>query len=86
LLTTKLQGTPEITFPITAMCVKELTMKGSFRYGAGDYALAVELISSGNLDVKSLISRRVTFEEAEEAFKEVKAGKGIKILIEGPKD
>jgi len=68
------------------MCVKELTMKGSFRYGAGDYALAVELISSGKLEVKSLISRKVSFEEAEEAFKDVKAGKGIKILIEGPKD
>jgi len=61
-------------------------MKGSFRYGAGDYALAVELISSGKLEVKSLISRKVSFEEAEEAFKDVKAGKGIKILIEGPKD
>ena len=61
-------------------------MKGSFRYGAGDYALAVELISSGKLEVKSLISRTVSFEEAEEAFKDVKAGKGIKVLIEGPKD
>lgn len=79
-------GTPEITFPITAMCVKELTLRGSFRYGAGDYALAVELIASGKVEVKSLISRRVKFEEAEEAFKDVKNGKGIKILIEGPKD
>lgn len=79
-------GNPEITFPITAMCVKELTLKGSFRYGAGDYKLAVELISSGKVEVKSLISRRVAFEEAAEAFKDVEAGKGIKILIEGPKD
>lgn len=68
------------------MCVKELTLKGSFRYGAGDYSLAVELIGSGKVEAKSLISRRVKFEKAEEAFKDMKNGKGIKTLIEGPKD
>lgn len=61
-------------------------MKGSFRYSSGDYQLAVDLIGSGKVPVKELISRKVSFEEAEEAFKDVKAGKGIKILIEGPKD
>jgi len=68
-----------------AMCAKELNVKGSFRYGSGDYKLAVDLISSGHLKVKELISKKVAFEDAEEAFKDVKAGKGIKILIEGPK-
>jgi D-xylulose reductase len=67
-----------------AMCVKELNIKGSFRYGSGDYALAVDLIESGRVKVKELISRKVAFEDAEEAFRDVKAGKGIKILIEGP--
>jgi D-xylulose reductase len=68
-----------------AMCAKELNVKGSFRYGPGDYKLAVDLISSGRVKVKELISKKVAFEDAEEAFKDVKAGKGIKILIEGPK-
>ncbi|RDI79292.1 hypothetical protein Vi05172_g10724 [Venturia inaequalis] len=77
-------GAADITFPIMAMCAKELNVKGSFRYGSGDYALAVDLIESGRLNVKELISRKVKFEDAEEAFKDVKAGKGIKILIEGP--
>lgn len=77
-------GKPDITFPIVALCTKEITMKGSFRYGSGDYRLAVELVASGKVEVKKLISRKVGFEEAEEAFKDVKAGKGIKILIEGP--
>ncbi|KAE9969345.1 hypothetical protein EG328_006935 [Venturia inaequalis] len=78
------EGAADITFPIMAMCAKELNVKGSFRYGSGDYALAVDLIESGRLNVKELISRKVKFEDAEEAFKDVKAGKGIKILIEGP--
>jgi D-xylulose reductase len=35
-------GGNEITFPIAAMCVKELNVRGSFRYGCGDYDLAIE--------------------------------------------
>jgi len=79
-------GKDEITFPILAACTKELTVKGSFRYGSGDYKLAVELVASGKVDVKKLITRKVKFEDAEQAFEDVKAGKGIKILIEGSPD
>ncbi|KAJ5895522.1 Polyketide synthase enoylreductase [Penicillium taxi] len=76
-------GRSEIQFPIMAACSKELTLRGSFRYGSGDYKLAVDLVSSGKVDVKKLITGTVKFEEAEEAFKSVKAGKGIKTLIAG---
>lgn len=79
-------GKPDITFPIMALCTKEITAKGSFRYGSGDYQLAVDLVASGKVDVKSLITGTVKFEEAEEAFKSVKAGKGIKVLIAGPNE
>ncbi len=79
-------GKSDVAFPIMAVCVKELQVKGSFRYGSGDYKLAVDLISSGKIDVKSLVTGRVRFEDAETAFEDVKAGKGIKILIEGPSD
>lgn len=78
-------GRDEITFPIMAACTKELTIKGSFRYGSGDYQMAVDLVSAGKIDVKKLISRKVAFEDAEQAFADVKAGKAIKVLIEGPK-
>lgn len=77
-------GAPDIMFPITEFTVKEVTAKGSFRYGPGDYQLAVELISSGKIDVKKLITHRVKFEQAEEAFKLVLGGTGVKILISGP--
>jgi len=77
-------GRDEITFPIMAACAKELKISGSFRYGSGDYKLAVDLVSDGLIDVRKLISKKVKFEEAEQAFQDVKAGKGIKILIEGP--
>ncbi|KAH0105152.1 GroES-like protein, partial [Aureobasidium melanogenum] len=77
-------GKPDINWPIMAMCAKELNVKGSFRYGPGDYQLAVDLITSGSLSVKELITGRVKFEDAEQAFKDVHAAKGIKMIIEGP--
>ncbi|KAK5000862.1 hypothetical protein LTR66_000351 [Elasticomyces elasticus] len=79
-------GKNEITFPIMAMCTKELNVKGSFRYSSGDYQLAVDLLASGRISVKELITGKVSFKEAEKAFTDVKAGKGIKMLIEGVED
>jgi D-xylulose reductase len=73
-----------VTIPIAVVSQKELVLKGCFRYGPGDYELAVHLLSTGKLQVKSLISQKVKFKEAENAFKQTKEGKGIKILIEGP--
>lgn len=79
-------GKADINFPIMALCLKEVTAKGSFRYGSGDYKLAVELVASGKVDVKRLISGTVAFGQAEEAFKKVKEGQVIKVLIAGPNE
>ena len=79
-------GKEDISFPISAACTKELTVKGSFRYGSGDYQLAIDLVASGKINVFYLITGRVPFEMAEQAFSDVKAGKGIKTIIEGPQD
>ncbi|KAL9115989.1 MAG: hypothetical protein Q9227_000357 [Pyrenula ochraceoflavens] len=78
-------GKENIQFPISAACTKELTIKGSFRY-SNDYQLAIDLVASGKINVFYLITGRVPFENAEQAFTDVKAGKGIKTIIEGPKD
>ncbi|CAJ2500008.1 Uu.00g028610.m01.CDS01 [Anthostomella pinea] len=79
-------GKSDITFPIMAMCLKEVTAKGSFRYGSGDYKLAIDLVAGGKVDVKRLISGTVPFKEAEDAFKKVKEGEVIKMLIAGPNE
>ena len=79
-------GKSDINFPIMAMCLKEVTAKGSFRYGPGDYTLAVELVASGKVDVKKLVTGVVGFKQAEEAFKKVKEGEAIKVLIAGPNE
>lgn len=77
-------GRDECTFPIMAACTKELTIRGSFRYSQGDYATALNLVSTGRVKVKDVISRTVKFEDALQAFEDIRDGKGIKVLIGGP--
>jgi D-xylulose reductase len=77
-------GKPDINYPIMAMCTKELTTKGSFRYSSGDYADAVSLVAHKRISVKELISKTVAFKDAAAAFEDTKNAKGIKILIKGP--
>ncbi|PHH61446.1 hypothetical protein CDD81_354 [Ophiocordyceps australis] len=77
-------GGAEARLPMMELCVKEVTMRGSFRYSHGDFELAVALIGQGKVQVKPLISERVSFDRADEAFAKVKRGQGIKLVISGP--
>jgi D-xylulose reductase len=83
-------GTPEVVIPITMMLVKELNVKGSFRYGPGDYKLAIQLAAQGKINLKPLVTHRFVFEDAVDAFKVTRAGKSddgkgvIKAIISGP--
>ncbi|GAA5896373.1 NAD(P)-dependent alcohol dehydrogenase [Sporobolomyces salmoneus] len=85
-------GAPEITLPVHLILVKELTIKGSFRYGAGCYRLALDLVARGAVNLKALISHRYAFKDAKLAFEANKAGKGqdgkplTKAVIFGPTD
>lgn len=78
-------GKEVVAFPITAVCTKALLVRGSIRYKAGSYRAAIELLSGGKVDVKRLITHRYKFEQAEEAFELVKAGRPdvFKVMIEG---
>ncbi|KFY78332.1 hypothetical protein V499_02487 [Pseudogymnoascus sp. VKM F-103] len=81
-------GKYDINFPIGAITEKELTVKGSFRYGSGDYKLAISMLENRQVDLKSLITARYKFEDAEQAFKDVDSRKPglIKVLIGGVQD
>lgn len=77
-------GSPKVNLSIGQICDKEATLRGSFRYGPGDYQLAVSLVESGRVSLKRLITHEFSFEEAEKAFVNVSERKGIKTLILGP--
>ncbi|KAL4987927.1 hypothetical protein BDW68DRAFT_197125 [Aspergillus falconensis] len=81
-------GKENVVFPITTACIRDLTIRGSIRYSTGCYPVAVDLIASGKIDVKKLITNRFRFEQAEEAFELVRQGREsvIKVIIQGYQD
>lgn len=78
-------GKENVTFPITTACIRGLQIRGSIRYTTGCYPTAIDLISSGRIDVKRLVTNRFKFEEAEQAFELVKESRSdvLKVIIEG---
>lgn len=77
-----------VEFPITVACIRDLTIRGSIRYTTGCYPAAVDLVASGKIDVKPLITNRFEFINTKEAFELVRQKKEnvIKVLIQGVKD
>jgi L-iditol 2-dehydrogenase len=77
-------GQPKITFPVGLICDKEAIFRGSFRYGPGDYKLAIALVASGRVNLDGFVTRVFAFSEAQEAFETVLQKHGIKSVICGP--
>jgi len=84
-------GNANVTIPITMLLIKELKVRGSFRYGPGNYALSISLVAQGKVDLKPLVTHRFKFDDAITAFKTTSEGKSsdgkgvIKAIIDGPK-
>ncbi|RJE26891.1 hypothetical protein PHISCL_00803 [Aspergillus sclerotialis] len=77
-------GKRKIEFPIAEMCEKEITAKGCYRYGPGDFTLGIYLASQGRLRLSEFITNIFPFEEATEAWETAKRDEGTKTLIRGP--
>lgn len=75
-------GAPEITLPIVDATVREVDIRGIFRY-ANCYQIALNLVSSGAVDVKPLITHRFKLKETLKAFETAHTGAegAIKVLI-----
>lgn len=76
-------GKPIVNFPILTMSEKELHMHGAFRYGPGDYEVAMDVLEAGTVPIKSLISNMFDFEQTPDAWEATKQGRGIKNMIRG---
>ena len=74
-----------MVFPITTACIRALNIKGSIRYTTGCYPAAVDLVASGKVNPRSLITHRFKFEESLEAFEVVRQASEstLKVMIEG---
>lgn len=58
----------DMTLPMMAITAKELELRGSFRFHP-EFALGIELMQKGLIDVKPLITHTVALNEAEAAFR-----------------
>ncbi|KAJ5999898.1 hypothetical protein N7481_000307 [Penicillium waksmanii] len=72
-----------VDFPISVVAENEICVKGCFRYGPGDYRMALELAILRKIELKSFITKVVPFEKAVEAWETKRRGEGIKTLIRG---
>ena len=83
-------GSPDIQVPMFRITTNEITIKGGWRYGSGDYPLAIDMVARGLVDLKPLLTHRFKFTDALEAFEITKNGKDrdgkfvIKCVIDGP--
>ena len=87
---TGLSKTPGMdNFPIVDLSEKEIHLHGAFRYKAGDFAVARDLLGKGVVGpIGELISKVWEFEEYEDAWKATRdgMGSGVKNLIRGVQD
>ncbi|KAE8393541.1 chaperonin 10-like protein [Aspergillus alliaceus] len=91
----KLEEAPGVVVEATGSR-RRVQAYGSIRYTAGCFSAILDLIASGKIDVKRLVTIRFAFEQVEEAFellsredKEVEGqgdGEVINVMIAGRKD
>jgi len=76
-------GPAEIRLPIVNAAVREVDIRGVFRY-ANCYPVALAMVSSGLVNVKPLVTHRFKLEETLKAFETAKTGAdhAIKVIIQ----
>jgi len=57
----------DMSLPMMAITAKELILKGSFRFHE-EFAMAIELMSEGLIDVGQLVTHTFALDDAEQAF------------------
>lgn len=75
-------GAPEAKVPLVDAAVREIDIRGIFRY-ANCYPTALAMVASGRVNVKPLVTHRFKLEQTIEAFTVAKTGSGgaIKVMI-----
>lgn len=79
-------GKPEVSFPVLEASIREVDLRGVFRY-CNTYPTALQLVASGKVQLKRLVTHRFKMADAEEAFSTARDrnSKSIKVIIDcGP--
>jgi L-iditol 2-dehydrogenase len=78
-------GRPLASLPIVNAAIREIDIRGVFRY-ANCYPASLSLIASGRIDVKPLITHRYNINESVQAFEMAESGQAIKVMIQCGKE
>uniref|UniRef100_A0A2R8ZBE7 Sorbitol dehydrogenase n=1 Tax=Pan paniscus TaxID=9597 RepID=A0A2R8ZBE7_PANPA len=73
-------GSEMTTVPLLHAAVREVDIKGVFRY-CNTWPVAISMLASKSVNVKPLVTHRFPLEKALEAFETFKKGLGLKIMI-----
>lgn len=74
-------GAAEIPFPISSIMDRELVVTGIFRY-TDTWPLAIHLVSSGQVDLDSLVTGRFSLDEVEAALNASENPTSLKSIVE----
>ena len=74
---------PMVEINMQEIVTRELSVFGSFLYGYGEFKEVVEMLNSGSLNVKPLISREIRLEQVPEYFEKLahQPGELVKVVI-----
>ncbi|KAM3828410.1 sorbitol dehydrogenase isoform 2-T2 [Vipera latastei] len=73
-------GPEMVTLPIVNAAVREVDIRGIFRY-CNTWPMAIAMLASKKINVQPLVTHRFPLEKATEAFEATKKGIGIKIML-----
>ncbi|KYO21448.1 sorbitol dehydrogenase [Alligator mississippiensis] len=73
-------GQEMVTIPIVNAAVREVDIRGIFRY-CNTWPMAISLLASKRVNVKPLVTHRFPLEQALEAFETTKKGVGVKVML-----
>ncbi|XP_053317811.1 sorbitol dehydrogenase [Spea bombifrons] len=78
-------GPAMVNIPIVNAAVREVDIRGIFRY-CNTWPMAISMLSSKRVNVAPLVTHRFPLEEALEAFETTKKGLGVKVMLKCDKE
>jgi threonine dehydrogenase-like Zn-dependent dehydrogenase len=76
------KGKERVELDTNLIHYRQITVTGTTGASLAHHALAVDLITSGKVDAKSVVSRRFRITEVRKAFEYAMSGEGLKTIIE----
>jgi L-iditol 2-dehydrogenase len=76
------KGKERVELDTNLIHYRQLTVTGTTGASLAHHAMAVDLITSGKVDAKSIVSRRFKITEIKKAFEYAMSGEGLKTIIE----